>query len=761
MGKGKGGVAVCNKEIKKIISISTKKAAIYLAAFFIFYYLIHMKSNTQLAFITIIVFVGLGFILHKNQYTDWHVYGGSKENIRYSSLTEIDTNNVMHLEKAWEYKTGDLDANTQIQANSIIVEQILYGVSPKLKLFALDAKTGQQKWIFDPFEVKDQSPKGAGYFSMNVCRGVTYYSDKDSKRIFYAAGSNLFCINAVDGKPINSFAEQGRLDLHNDLGRDVSDLYIAMTTPGIIFKDLIIIGSRVEESAAAAPGYIRAYDVHTGKLRWKFHTIPKPGEEGYNTWEDKEAWKHIGGVNAWAGFSLDEKRGMLYAPLGSASYDFYGGKRLGDNLFANSVLALDASTGKKIWHYQTVHHDVWDRDLPTAPALVTIQKNGRSIDAVAQPTKSGLIFLLDRSTGKPIYPIHETKVPTETKLVGEKLSPTQPIPTFFEPFARQTFSEKDINPLISPAEQEAIKSKLAQLHTGHLFTPPSKEGTIIFPGFDGGTEWGGPAYDPATNLLYVNANEMPWILTMVDQKPAEHKKETMIDAGKRLYKLNCMSCHGPDKKGSGNNPALMGLEKKYTEASLTELIVSGRRMMPGFPRLTKEEKEAIASYVLNLQEKQRTVYNGPVKKVNPYWEMKYTSTGYNKFITKDGYPAIAPPWGTLNAIDLNTGKIRWRIPLGETTELGEKGKHTGTENYGGPVVTAGGVLFIAATKDGKFRAFNKRTGQLLWETKLPYPGFATPSVYEIDGKQFVVIACGGGKLKTASGDTYVAFTLKK
>ena len=569
----------------------------------------------------------------------------------------------------------------------------------------------------------------------------------------------MFCIDADTGLPIEGFANNGKLDLHKDLDRDTSQMYIAMTTPGIIFQDLIIVGSRVNEDAVAAPGYIRAYDVYTGALRWKFHTIPKPGEEGYESWEDKEAWKNIGGANAWAGFSLDEKRGIVYAPIGSASYDFYGGKRKGDNLFANSLLALDAATGKKIWHFQTVHHDVWDRDLPTAPALVTVEQNGKKIDAVAQPTKGGLVFLFDRTNGKPLFPIEEITVPNISELKGEKLSPTQPWLIDIEPFARQRFTEKDVNPFVSKEEQEEIRLKLQSLSTGFTFNPPTKKGTVIFPGYDGGAEWGGPAYDPETNLLYINSNEMPWILTMVEQQENANKTETNFSAGKRLYQKNCMSCHGVDQKGSGNNPSLAGVEKKYSELSFTELIKNGRRMMPAFAQLHEADLKVLASYVLLLNDIKELAYNAADKELNPYWEMPYTSTGYNKFLTKDGYPAISPPWGTLNAIDLNTGKIVWKIPIGDTEELKEKGFHTGTENYGGPMVTAGGLVFLAATKDGMFRAFNKKTGALLWETKLPFPGFATPSTYTIEGKQYIVIACGGGKLDTASGDAYLAFAL--
>lgn len=697
----------------------------------------------------------------KHSYEDWRVYGGSKENIRYSSLTEIDTNNVQQLTPVWEFHTKDTGFLTQLQFNPIVIGNSLFAISPKLKLFSLDAVTGKQQWMFDPYQVNNNEAKGLGYFAMNVCRGVTYFADGDSKRLFYAAGSTLFSIDALTGKPIQSFGVDGKIDLHNDLGRDVQDLYIAMTSPGIIYKDMIIIGTRVAEEAAAAPGYIRAYDVYTGKLRWIFHTIPQPGEAGFETWEDKEAWKHIGGANAWAGFSMDEEKGILFAPIGSASFDFYGGKRTGDNLFANSVLALDAATGKRIWHFQTVHHDIWDRDLPTAPALVTITKEGKKIEAIAQPTKSGFIFLLDRATGKPIYPIEEKAVPYYSELNGEKLSRTQPWPTVIEPFARQSLTEKELNHLVPESSYQAIKKKLAEVSTGFIFNPNTKKGTVIFPGFDGGAEWGGPAFDPTTEIMYVNANEMPWILTMVENNNKVLVNENNAAAGKRIYTSNCMACHGPERKGSGNYPTLIGVDKKYTSSSFINLIASGRRMMPAFKQLKKEEVEALASYVLDLKDKQLQTYKGPQKTTDPYWELPYNSTGYNKFLTKEGYPAVIPPWGTLNAIDLKSGKIIWKDTLGDYPELLAKGIHTGTENYGGPVVTAGGLVFIAATKDSKMRAFNKRNGKLLWETTLPAPGFATPTVYSVGGKQYIVIACGGGKLGTQSGDSYIAFALNK
>lgn len=696
------------------------------------------------------------------QYKDWKVYGGSKENIHYSSLKQIDTNNVSQLKIAWQFHTKDADTLSQIQVNPIVDEGIMYLVSPKLVLFAVNAATGEQQWRFNPAEADGTAKGGKGYFSINVCRGVTLFTGAEGRKmIFYAASSYLYCIDGQTGKPVSSFGKAGRIDLHDGLDRNVKDLYVASTTPGIIYKNLLIIGTRVAEEAAAAPGHIRAYDVHTGERKWIFHTIPQPGEEGYNSWDDNNAYLHIGGANSWAGFSMDEEKGIVFAPVGSAAYDFYGGKRTGSNLFANCVLALDAGTGKRIWHYQTVHHDVWDRDLPTAPAVVTVTKDGKKIEAIVQVTKTGYIFLLDRLTGKPLYPIEERTVPTVSDLPGELLSPTQPSPTFFKPFVRQSLTEKDLNTLVADSSYQDLKTKLAGYLTGNMFNPPSRKGTVIFPGFDGGSEWGGPAFDPETGILYVNASEVPWVLTMVDAKNKDVLQSTQsnLEAGKTLYAIHCVACHGPERQGGGNFPSLLKMKEKYTHEDFNNLIASGRRMMPAYPQLGDAEKNALASFILEQKEKQQLPYQNVAGKDNPYHKMPYASTGYNKFLTKEGYPAVMPPWGSLTAINLNTGLVEWKNTLGDYPEFKAKGIHTGTENYGGPVVTSGGLLFIAATKDGKFRAFNKRTGKLLWEVDLPAPGFATPAVYEVNGKQYVVIACGGGKLQSRSSDSYIAFSL--
>ncbi|PWT99463.1 MAG: pyrrolo-quinoline quinone [Bacteroidetes bacterium] len=695
----------------------------------------------------------------KKSAAEWQVFGGSKENTHYSALTEIDTSNIQNLKVAWEYHTGDADTanHSQMQCNPIIVDGIMYVTSPQLKLVALDAGTGAAKWVFNPFDSSDGKPHIN--FVINNNRGVTYWTDGSEKRIFYTAGSYLFSVDANTGKPASAFGVNGKIDLHEGLGLDVKDLMVTATSPGIIYKDLYIIGSRVSEGSDAAPGHIRAYDVRTGKEKWIFHTIPYPGEFGYDTWEDSIAYKNIGGANCWSGFSMDEKRGIVFASTGSASFDFYGGKRKGAGLFADCMLAIDAATGKRIWHFQEVHHDVWDRDLPTPPALVTIERDGKKIDAVAQPTKSGFVFVLDRETGKSLFPINETPVPSESTIPGEKLWPTQPVPTLPKPFARQLLTENDLNNLVPDSSYRDIKKKFEGYKSSTMFNPPSREGTIIFPGFDGGAEWGGPSYDPSTGILYVNANEMAWVLTIIDAPKSESKKENFGTAGRRIYLQNCVACHGPERKGSGNYPSLIGVDKKYTLLQVIDLLKSGRRMMPSFQQLSDDEKKAVASFVLNDKKIVSQKFEPPVKAIDSFRTLPYTTTGYNKFLTKEGYPAVKPPWGTLNAINLNTGAYAWKITLGEYPEFLAKGIQTGTENYGGSVVTKGGILFIAATRDGKFRAFNKRNGKLLWETNLPHPGFATPATYKVNGKQYIVVACGGGKLGTGSGDSYVAFAL--
>lgn len=688
----------------------------------------------------------------------WTMYNGSPDAQKYSSLAQIDTSNVSALRPRWTYHTGDADtaAHSEIQCNPLIIDSTLYATTPQLKLIALEALTGKRIWQFNPFDSATTPTAIRSKLFQNTCRGITYWTDGKAKYIYYTVGPLLLCVNAATGRLEPGFGQDGAVDLHQGLGARAQDLYVTASTAGMVYKDLLIMGCRVSENAAAAPGYIRAYDLRTGAIRWTFHTIPQPGEPGYETWDDSTAYAHIGGANVWSGFSLDEKRGLLFCPVGSPAFDFYGGKRHGSGLYGNCLLALDAATGRHVWHFQGVHHDVWDRDFPNPPVLLTIHKDGKPIDVAVQTTKTGFIFVLERATGKPVYPVEEMKVDDQSTLEGEKLWPTQPTSRTPKPFVRQHFSPGELNTLLPDSEYAQVKRRLDTLQYGSVFLPPSTRGTVVLPGFDGGAEWGGPAADPNTGMLYLNANEMAWVLTMTPApKAATH--EDFAHAGARLYRSNCMACHGPDRKGAGNYPPLINVNKKYNLSSFLHLVNTGRRMMPAFTQLDAEAQKAIASYILELPDLQKQTFSKPATPPDPFQELPYTFTGYNKFLSKSGAPALRPPWGTLSAIDLNTGQYAWQVPLGEDSRY--PGRHTGTENYGAPVATAGGLLFIGATRDNMFRAFSRRTGKVLWETRLPAPAFATPAVAAIGGRQYVFIACGGGKLHLPSNDVYMAFAL--
>jgi quinoprotein glucose dehydrogenase len=681
---------------------------------------------------------------------DWPAHGGDSGHRQYSTLDQINRENVGSLRVAWTYYTADkrADNRSQIQCNPLVIDGVLYGTSAQLKVFALEAETGRELWVFDPFE------SGAEEHSLGVNRGLVSWADGGDRRIFMAAGQRLYALDARTGRPIESFGEGGSASLAEGLDRDVSKLYVLSNTPGAIYKDLLIVGTRVSEGPGpSAPGHIRAYDVRTGRIRWTFRTIPHPNEFGYDTWPP-DAYKTLGGANAWSGISVDVRRGLVFLPTGSAAFDFWGGNRHGANLFANCVLALKADTGERAWHYQLVRHDLWDRDPPAAPVLLTLIRDGQPVDAVAQVTKSGHVFVFNRDTGEPMFPIEERPVPP-SDLKGEQAWPTQPLPLAPPPFARQQLTEADLTD-ISPDSQAAVLAQFKKIRSGGQFVPPSTQGTVIFPGFDGGGEWGGSSWDQQAGLLYVNSNEMPWILTMVE---LQRSSGDPAAEGKRLYDLNCAVCHGADRTGDPLKvyPSIAEVGKKLTRPDVEQIIRQGKGVMPSFGSLSDAERKTLVAYLFGDAARP---LQAPDPGEEPDESILYSHTGYNRFLDPDGYPAVKPPWGTLNAIDLNAGTIRWTVTLGELPELTKRGiPPTGTENYGGPVATAGGVIFIGATKDEKFRAFDKTDGRLLWETSLPAGGYATPAVYAVNGKQFVVIAAGGGKMGTKSGDAYVAFTL--
>lgn len=584
--------------------------------------------------------------------SDWPNYAGDKGGTRYSPLDQINRQNVARLQIAWTYHTGERPSGKEkppLECTPIVIGGRMYLTTALTRVVALDAATGAQIWTFNPNE--NQKVPGD-----NVNRGVAYWSDGKSARIVLAtADGRLFLLDAATGKPHKT------VDLRAGLDRDIKGLTYGTTSAPMVFEDLVILGfTNGEGPEPSAPGDIRAFDVRTGAERWRFHTVPWPGEVGHDTWEG-ESWKNRGGANAWGGVSVDVKRGMVLAGLGSAAFDFYGGDRKGQNLFANCVIALNVRTGKRIWHFQTVRHDLWDYDLPTFPVLVTLRQNGREIEAVAQVTKTGMVFVLDRETGKPVFPVEDRPVPAST-VYGEQAWPRQVVPLKPPRFAHQGFREEDITNLSQEAHDEVL-ARFRRARSEGIFTPPSYEGTIVLPGYLGGANWSGASFDPAAGVLYVNSNNVPYFTVI--KKPDDRK---------------------------------------------------------------------------------------------PY---PYTQNGWTKFLDKDGYPAVKPPWGLLSAIDLNRGEILWQSPLGEFVELTARGiAPTGTENLGGNIVTAGGLVFTGATKDEMFRAFDKATGRVLWETKLPAGGYAMPATYMVDQRQYVVIAAGGGgKLNTPAGDAFVTFAL--
>lgn len=627
---------------------------------------------------------------------DWPVVGGDKGGSRYSSLKQITRENVHQLQVAWTYHTGDAGKTTTIECTPIVIGGVMYVTTATSRVVALDGATGAERWRYDPYaESKVRQPKASG----GVNRGVAYWRKGRRARVLLGvADGRLISLDAKTGRPDPAFGRGGTVDLREGLGVDVNGVNYGPTSAPAVYRDIVILGFSCPEGGRPAPGDPRAFDARTGEELWRFHTIPRPGESGHEMWSG-DSWRLAGAANNWGGTSVDEKRGLVFIGTGSASPDFYGGGRIGDNLFANCTICLEARTGKRRWHFQTLRHDLWDHDLPTYPNLVTVTRQGGKRDAVAQVTKTGFVFVFDRLTGKPLFPVEDRPVPA-SDIPGEQAAPTQPFPVKPPPFSRQSVGEEDLTDLSSEAHEEVL-SRFREFRGGAAFTPPSTNGSLVVPGFHGGATWSGASFDPTTGLLYVNSNEQPNVARLVERE------------------LTASALGG----GSG------GAEP------------------PGAPA-------AVPASSQNRDHAGKDAGAPGFNAMEPY-----RPTGYSKFLDKDGYPAIKPPWGLLNAIDLNHGGILWQVPLGEYPELTARGiPQTGTENFGGTIVTAGGLVFIGGSKDEKFHAFDKQTGKLLWQYQLDAGGYATPCTYMVKGRQYVAIAAGGGgKLGTKSGDSYVAF----
>ena len=684
-----------------------------------------------------------------NNFVDWATYRGDQEGTGYSSLSQITTENVQLLEEVWTYDTRGL-VRPGMSSNPIVIEGVLYFADSELNLVALDAATGEELWLFDPSE---HHPRGDA-LSTGIMRGEVYWEDENGNnaRLFHLTRDLVWAVNPDDGTLIESFGNGGYIDLKENhvWPAHLLNDKIRNSSPPAVYGNHLILDSNVAEGREEPPGNIRSFNTLTGEFQWRFHTIPMEGQPGYETWEWEDNMNY-GGANSWGGFTVDEERGWVFAATGSATGGIHGGggARPGKNLFSNSVLAIDAETGELQWHFQTIHHDIWDYDIAPAPMLSTITQDGIERDVVVQTGKQGKVFIFDRDTGESLFPIVEKPVPTDAP-PGEVAYPTQPWPLKPDPLVRTSFHESDLT-TITPESHASALERFKRLRPGPMYTPPSIEGTIVQPGIHGGNEWGGPAFDPETNIAYVNVNDFPFILTLDLIQPDQVADST--DQGRTIYSAQCAFCHGADRQGGTGGP-LDNLALSTDE--LIDVITQGRNAMPAYPFFEEEELDRVVAFLQSEPGATNSTSDIDLDGENFTWsggagELSWsTSTPQyvpqlEYFTDHMGYHAIKPPWGKLVAVDVAEGAIKWSVPLGEYPGLVEMGiRHTGAENFGGMAVTKGGLIFIAATEDNRFRAFDKTTGVLLWEFEMDSPGFSSPSTYEIDGRQYVVIVAGGG-----------------
>lgn len=699
-------------------------------------------------------------------YTTWSDYLGSADSAQYSALKQINKTNVSQLQQVWFYPAGE-NAN-RFGFNPLVVGNTMIVMGRQNSVVALNATTGKELWRHDNHNSR-----------LVTHRGINYWESKDrsDRRLLTTVDNHLIALDFATGKVIETFGDHGSVDLREGLGRDPKTIsQIRSGTPGRVFENLLILGSATGEAYDSPPGDLRAYDVVTGKLVWQFHTVPHPGEMGYDTWP-KDAWKYIGGVNAWGEITLDAKRGIVYFPLGSPTYDFYGADRHGANLFSDCLLALDARTGRYLWHFQTTHHDLWDYDLEAAPKLLTITKDGKKIDVIAEPGKNNFLWVLDRATGKPVWPVEERPVP-KSDMPGEQSWPTQPFPTHVPPFGKQMFSADDVNPyIVDPKEREEIRQKVLHARNQGLYTPPSLEDTLETPGNNGGANWGSGSIDPVTNTLYVVSKNAPSMLKLASRSSREMMTGDPETLGKIVYIQNCQMCHTATLEGQPPSiPSLVDIVGRVGADRVRSIVHEGSSPMPAFPDLPPRDLSHLLAFLQNpakanvppdviaaLDQPKQIVKDSEGR--TRYW------TGYGYMNSSTGMAAIGPPWSTITAYDMNKGTIKWQIPLGGVTELEAKGI-TGTGSFwprGGGVVTAGGLILIGTRSDSKLHAYDKDTGKLIWETVLPAGPQGIPAVYEIGGREYVALAAqsvaepGQKTIKPAGPETtgYYVFALPK